>query len=236
MKARLLLLLAALPVVASAADMPIAPFHAEYQSLRNGKELARTVIDLRANADGTATLRTSTTGTSPLARMSGLEVTEESTVRWRDGHPESLHYVYDQAVAFKKRHRQGEFDWNAGQASMRTDDETARYALVPNTVERHALTLALAADLARGATAFSYPLAGRKKIETANYADCGAPSIEVPAGRFETRCLERVREQRTARSWYAPAQGWIPVQIEQTEAKGDVITLKLVSFELNASP
>ena len=98
------------PALAAADDAPIKPFTAEYQTLRNGKELASTTLELTRMADGTYRLRTNTRGTSGLAKMSGLDVLEESTVRWIDGKPETLRYEFTQEVAFGDKHRLGEFD------------------------------------------------------------------------------------------------------------------------------
>ena len=218
-----------LPSLAAADDAPIKPFTAEYQTLRNGKELASTTLELTRMADGTYRLRTNTRGTSGLAKMSGLDVLEESSVRWIDGKPETLRYEFTQEVAFGDKHRLGEFDHANQQVRMIDGKSDARYPLVPWTIERHALTLALAADLSRDATTFEYKVAGKKGIEDVRYTRCGTQNLSVPAGNFEASCLERVREKRSSRSWFAPILGWLPIIIEQVEKKGDTVTLKLVS-------
>lgn len=218
-----------LPALVKADEVPIRPFSAEYQTLRNGKELARTRLDLSMNGDGRYLLRTTTIGTSGLAKMSGLDVLEQSTVRWVDGKPETLRYEFDQDVAFSKKHRLGEFDHSSQQVHMIDGKSDTRYPLLPYTIERHALTLALAADLSRNATEFDYKVAGKKEIEDVRYTRCGVQDVAVPAGTFEANCLERVREKRTSRSWFAASLGWLPVVIEQTEKNGDTVTLKLVS-------
>ena len=227
-----LALCALLPAAAALAQSPIAPFEAEYQTLRNGKELARTTIRLGDNADSTSTLLTTTEGTSGLAQLAGLDVAEKSVVRWVAGRPETIHYDFRQEVAFKNRSRRGEFDWNAGQVHMVDGKSDARYALVPNAVDRHALTLALAADLSRNADRFDYKVAMKDAIEDVRYTRCGDDvKLTVPAGTFTTRCLERVRAKRTSKIWFVGNNGWIPVQIEQTERKGDTITLRLLSVD-----
>lgn len=220
-----------LSCAAVAAGSPIAAFKAEYLALRNGSEVARTTIQLSENPDSTWTLRTSTVGTSTLAKMAGLDVTEESTVRWTEGRPEALKYDFRQDLAFKNRQRHGEFDWDTGQVRMIDGKSDVRYELVPFTIDRHALTLALASDLSRHSDHFEYKVAHKNAIEDVRYTECGEATTTVPAGTFNTRCLERVREKRTSRSWFDGANGWIPVQIEQLESKGDIITLKLVSVE-----
>ncbi|HET9033339.1 MAG TPA: DUF3108 domain-containing protein [Dokdonella sp.] len=227
----ILLICALAPVGHAFAESPIAPFKADYATFRNGKEMARTTIQLSRNADATWTMTTTTEGTSGLARMAGLDVTEESVLRWVDGRPETLRYDFRQEVAFKNKHRHGEFDQAAGEVHMVDGKSDARYALVPYTVDRHALTLALAADLSRHATSFDYKVAARDKIENVRYTRCADSRLSVPAGEFDTRCLERVRNKRTATSWFAESKGWIPVQIEQVESKGDTVTLRLVKLE-----
>ena len=230
-KSRFLLALALLPCTAAIASSPIAAFKAEYITLRNNSELARTTIQLSENPDSTWTLRTTTIGTSSLAKLAGLDVAEESTVRWTEGRPETISYDFRQDLAFKSRSRHGEFDWNARQVHMVDGKSDVRYELVPYTIDRHALTLALASDLSRNSHRFEYKVAHKNAIEDVNYTECGESSVTVPAGTFATRCLERVREARTTKSWFDGSNGWIPVQIEQVESKGDIITLKLASIE-----
>lgn len=212
------------------ATAPIAPFTAEYTATRNGSELGRTTIELRANADSTWTLRTTTVGTAGLARMAGLDVVEESTLRWRDGRVETVAYEFRQDAAMSKKRRRGEFDWSANEVRMIDGDSDVRYALVPGTVDRHALTLALISDLAGGDAAYDYKVAMKSEIEDIRYTDCGGTTLSVPAGEYAVRCLERKREKRTSTSWFAESIGWLPVQIEQVERKGDTITLKMVSL------
>ena len=226
----ILLLSAVVPVGSALADSPIAPFKAEYASMRNGSEIARTTIEWKRNGDATWTLRTTTKGSSSLAKMAGLDVTEESVLRWNDDRPETIRYDFRQEVAFKNKHRHGEFDWNANEVHMVDGKSDARFALVPYTLDRHALTIALASDLSRNAETFSYKVATKDAIEDVSYTPCGTVKLSVPAGSFSTRCLERVRTKRTSTSWFAESMGWIPVQIEQVESKGDTVTLRLVKL------
>src|SRR5690606_42129491 len=132
-----------------------------------------------------------------LAKMLGLDVAEESTLRWTEGRPESIRYDFQQDVAFKSKHRHAEFDWNGLRVHMVDGKSDERYPLVPHAVDRHALTLALAADLARQANRFEYKVATRDELEDVRYTRCGEQvRISVPAGTYSTECLERVREKR----------------------------------------
>ena len=219
---------------AFAADAPIVPFHGVYATYRNGAELGRTTLDLAENGDGTWTLKSETTGTSGLAKIAGVHVLETSHFHWRDGRPEAIDYDFVQDSAFKKRVRHAGFDAATHTVSVTEGKGHFTYATAPGLIDRQAVTLALAADLKRGATEFNYKVAVKDRIEDMHYARGTAESIKVPAGTFKAVVMQRegaaaTDRTRVGRSWFAESLGWMPVQIEQTESKGDTITLKLVS-------
>lgn len=226
-------LLLATGVASAVGSAPsIAPFRADYVALRDGKPLGETTIEWRGNADGTWTLRTTTRGTNGLAKLAGLDITEESTVRWQDGRPETLSYDFRQDASFSKRSRHAEFDWNAGTVAMQENDDRASYAAVPGMVDRHAVVLALANDLARRNDSFDYKVAMKDGVEDFRYVRHANAKLTVPAGSYDTVSLERKRGPRTSTSWFSEQVGWVPVQIEQFDAKkGETITLRLKSLK-----
>jgi hypothetical protein len=224
-----ILSIAAVPSIAAAASDAPAPFSAEYVASRNGEAVGRTTLALSDNGDGTFTLRSETRGTSGLARLAGIHVVETSHFRWRDGRPEAIDYDYRQESALKDRTRHAEF--GSGEARVEEGGKTFRYAIVPGLVDRHAVTLAIANDLRRGATTFDYKVAVKDRVEDMRYERVGEESVDVPAGTFRATLMRRVGEpgsdrKRVARSWFAEKLGWMPVEIEQTDKK-DTITLKL---------
>jgi len=230
------LLFASATTIAFAADKdaPAAPFHAEYRALHNGDDIGLTTLDLSDNHDGTWTLRSETRGTSGLAKLAGIHISETSHFRWHDGRPEAIDYRYREDSAIKKRERHAAFDQKAGEVHVEEGGDTFRYATVPGLIDRHAVTLALATDLKRGASSFDYKVAVKDHIEDMHYERAGTEKMSVPAGEFDVVLMRRIGEpgsdrKRVARSWFAQSLGWMPVQIEQTEKKGDTITLKLVS-------
>lgn len=229
--AALALVLAA-PGAALADEAPLAPFHAEYVASRNGDALGTTSLELTDNRDGTWTLRSETRGTSGLAKLAGIHIVETSRFRWHEGRPEAIEYSYKQDSALKNRTRHASFA--NGQVQVEEGGETFRYAIVPGLVDRHAVTLAIATDLKRDAQAFDYKVAVKDHVEDMRYERGGNESLNVPAGTFDTVLMRRVGEpgtdrKRVARSWFSEKLGWLPVEIEQSEKKGDTITLKLAS-------
>jgi hypothetical protein len=228
------LLLLPLSVPTAIAADGVRPFHARYTTARNGDELGWTTLDLRDNGDGTWTLRTETRGTRGLARLAGVHVVETSVFRWRGGRPEALTYDFRQRGALRQRTRHAEFDWKAGEVRVSEGGHDYRYPTTPGLVDRQTVTLALAADLAHGRKTFEYAVAVKDRVERRRYEHGPRESLVVPAGTFEGLLMRRTDDvgpgrSRIARSWFAPALGWLPVQIEQVETKKDeVISLKLV--------
>jgi len=240
------LLLALLAPVALLADThaadapPLQPFVAEYATLRNGSEAGRTLLSLDDNGDGSWTLVSDTRGTAGLARLAGIRVVETTRLRWTGGRPEAVEYTYRQE-GLRKRSRHGEFDWAAGQVRMVENGNEFTYPTVPGLIDRQTVTVAIAADLIRGADAFDYKVAVKDRIEDMRYRRGTVRSVDVPAGHFDdavpmTReARPGAKRKRVSRSWFAPSTGWLPVKIEQSEDKGDTVTLELVAIRRPAA-
>lgn len=231
-----LLLCCALPVSAAADAPALKPFHAQYLTLRNGQEVGRTTLELRDNGDGSWTLRSDTRGTSGLARMAGVRVVETSRLRWRDGRPQPLRYDYRQDSVLKTRTRHADFDWAAQRVHVRENGQDHDYTSVPGLIDRQSVTLALALDLLRGASHFEYAVAVADQIEPMSYVRAADAVVTVPAGSFPSAVLVRDRigrnhRRRVSRSWFAAQLGYLPVQIEQDDGKGDIVTLRLLQLD-----
>lgn len=220
------------PLHAVASTSLIAPFRADYVALRDGKPLGETRIEWRSNGDGTWTLRTETRGTDGLARLAGLDVVEESVVRWNDGRPETVRYDFRQRAALSTRKRHADVDWQTGDVTMDDNGKTSRYRSEPGMIDRHAVVLAVVSDLGNTAKRFDYRVAMADAVEDFHYTRLGDETLTVPAGRYETTSLERRRGPRTSVSWFAKQAAWLPVQIEQLDSKkGETITLRLKSLQ-----
>ncbi|MFI4969880.1 MAG: DUF3108 domain-containing protein, partial [Lysobacterales bacterium] len=169
-----------------------------------------------------------------MAKLAGVHIVETSRFHWKEGRPEALAYDYRQDAAFKQKIRHADFDWKRGEVRVTEGGGDFHYAIAPGVIDRQSVTLALAGDLMHGAKAFDYKVAVKDRIEEMRYARGAGDTLKVPAGEFKTVLMQREGEpgadrKRVARSWFAESLGWLPVQIEQTEKKGDTVTLKLVS-------
>jgi len=210
---------------------PVKPFQAEYDVLRNGKELGRATLTLRPLGDGAWEFSNQTHGTKGMASLLGLDVVEKSTFRWHDGQPEGLRYSYSQKAAVKSRERSTEFDWKAGEAQSNDGKNAYTARLEPGAMDRNLVTVALMAALKQNAHDLSFRVVDKDRIADQNYRESGRETLTLPAGQLEAVRVERQREdsKRTTVSWFAPQRNWLPVQIEQVEKSGETITLQLAS-------
>jgi hypothetical protein len=215
-------------------DVPVPAFHARYALSHNGDAIGEAEIRLEQGRGGEWTFVTASKGKGGLAGFVGAEITERTVFRWHDGLPELIESSYDQQVAWKKKQRHLRVDAARGVVEARDEKRSSELPFTPNLLDRHVTVLALAADRARGTTAFNYTVADRHKVEPVVYRDAGPETVDTPAGQYRTERIERVRQKnpgRTTTSWLAPALGYLPVRLLQREPDGDTIEMRLVKLE-----
>lgn len=224
--AALFLLLGA--VVASAEDAPIAPFKSEYSLIRNGKTIGHARIELIQGKDGWQ-FSNSSEGTEGLAGFAGVRIDENSTFRWQEGRPETMHYTYFQKAAWKKKNRHVDVDHDAKHIAAGDDEGSVDLAYAAGTVDRNLVVLALAADLKAKHDTLEYRVADKREVDTHRYKAVGKETIATARGRFDCIKVERIREKvgRTTTTWIAPALGYTPVRIVQKEPDGETLEMLL---------
>jgi len=220
-------------VAAPATDAaPVAPFHADYEVLRNGKELGHATLTLRAAEHGTWEFSSQTKGTKGMASLLGVDVVEKSTFRWNEGQPEGLHYLYSQEAAIKSRQRSTEFDWQTHEAQSREGDKVWTAPLQVSAMDRSLVTIALMAKLKSGtAHDLAFKVVDKDKVAEQRFTRRAPETLSLPAGKIEAVRVERQRadDSRTTTVWFAPQRDWLPVQIEQVEKNGETITTRLAA-------
>ncbi|MEP6484345.1 MAG: DUF3108 domain-containing protein [Rudaea sp.] len=214
----------------AAETAPLAPFHADYDVLRNGKQQGKATLDLR-NAGNDWEFVSQTHGTSGVAAMLGVEIQEKSTFTWRASGPECLTYAYSQK-ALKSRSTSITCDWNAKSASVDDNGKSANVALASPAMDRHLVALALMADLKSGKSTLNYPVIDKTQIADQNYVQAGHETVSLGSTNIDAVKVTRDRgndSKRQTTYWFAPQRGWLPVQIEQVEKNGETITMRLAT-------
>ena len=214
-----------LAFVAHAADLK--PMTAVYSVVRNGKAIGDATYTLTAIGDGTWTLTSITRGSAGMARLLSLDVREQSTFRWQDGHAQGIRYDYtqDATIIHKKRHM--DFDWAASKALVVDNGKPLSYAIPAGTIDRSTVALVLGQMLASGAHVATLPVATQDHLEQQKFTAQGEEKIDVPAGKFNAIKIERTDAPGKARSWYAPAVTTLPLRVEQLQKDGAMIVMEL---------
>jgi hypothetical protein len=234
----LLFMLALLPTGAAHADAPpgdtLQPYRAEYEVLRNGKLIGRAEVSLVRGGGDTWELTSHTRGTEGLARMASAEIVERSTMRVVDGAIETVSYDFRQDAAWRTRERRIEVDAAAGRILSRDRRGEHVFPYQPGVLDRQAVSLALARDLARGTRGeASYLVVDRDEFGPERYRIGPEDTVEVPAGALRAYQVERLRRGgpgRSTTSWLGEEQGFLPVRMLQTEPDGDSFEMRLVSM------
>lgn len=149
--------------VASAAAAPLPAFTAHYRLLQNGSPIGAATLTLVRGADDTWTFTTQSRGTAGLAALLGASVRETSTFRWVGNLPQGESYDYSMNTGIKQKHRHVRFDWATHTIEV-DDNGTSHFPTQPGAMERHTVTLALAAGLAAGKSDLTLPVAVRDRI------------------------------------------------------------------------
>ncbi|RYF71524.1 MAG: DUF3108 domain-containing protein, partial [Comamonadaceae bacterium] len=110
--------------------------------------------------------------------------------------------------------------------------------LLPGAQDRLSVILQLSALLAGDpqryapGSSFSVQTAGPRDAEVWQFSIDGDETLDTPAGPYQARKLTRLPRKdydQKIELWLAPALGWLPVRIRQTQANGDFADMQLRS-------
>ncbi len=215
----------AIPLVAWVAAAAAFPdrFDAHYTLHAGEFEVGTTRISLSPMGGGRFEYTTVSRSTGVATLLGRKEVRERSVWERTGARIRSLRYDY-RREGNKERHVVVVFDWDAGRVTNHVDGETWHMAVPDPTFDRHSQILALMGELASGAQPSSYQVADGGKLKTYRLHHRGRQRISTALGEFDTVVVERAQpdSERTTTFWFAPALGYLPVQIEHRESSGSI--------------
>lgn len=228
----------ALPLIcallaAGAVSAQPRDFQADYDVLRNGERLGQASIRYQGDA-GSADFVTRTRGTDGLAALAGIAIDERSQLRWRVDGPETVDYRFQQKAAFSSRERSVQVDAAAGRVLSTNKDQRFEFAYQPGVLDRHAVTVALMHDLARGKRGeLSYPVVDRDELQAQRYRVGARVKLRTALGPLSALRVERLRESangKTTRIWFARERGYVPLRIIQDDGQGERIEMRITAI------
>lgn len=216
------LLLAAQTAVAT----PTGAFTATYKVLQGGSPMGQATISLRPDGHGEWIYTKDVKGTSGLAAILGVDVSEVSHFRWKGDVPEAISYDY--RMSFKNKRRHLAVNWATRQVTVDEGKGPHSYPATPGMVERNTTALALGLALRGGSRQITLPVAVRQQVQMQSFKVTARESVTVPAGSFDTERVDRTDADRGFSAWYAPDRYPLPVKLSQHDG-GDLV-MELVSY------
>lgn len=225
------ILLLLMGLAATAAALPES-FAAEFTVTRNGSSIGRTTWTLDAVGEGRFRFRSVTRATGFMSLLFSGKRTEQSLWTYHEDRVRPLEYRY---VSTGRRARDVKvtFDWAAGQAINRHDDDSWRLDITASTQDKLVYLLALMQDLARGARDLVYPIADGGHLKEYAIERQGRERLTTPVGTFDTVRLYRQdpKGKRHTTLWAAAALDYLPVKVRHQEKGGDALAMTLESLE-----
>jgi hypothetical protein len=224
------LVLLVLAGIATAAD-GLKPYSAEYEVMRNGDKLGVANVTLGRTASGwDYESRTHSTG---MASLAAANIEEHSIVSAINGLLQVTSYHYRLSTIVKSTQRDIVVEPATNRIVIRDKKHTREFPITPGVLDQHAVTLAIAQDLANGKHGtLSYPVATKDNVDTQRYQVGKEETLKVPAGSLRTVVVTRLRESangRTTVSWFGLDNGYVPVRVVQTEPGGEVLEMRLMA-------
>ena len=211
---------------AHAGDLP-DDFSAHYAVSINNLKIGESEVVLEAQDDGRHLYRSLARSTGIAKLFRADQVRESSRFLLHRGRVRPLEYRFDHTGGKKERHALLMFDWQAQKVANTVEDHTWEMNIPADALDKLIVQLAVMMDLGSGKRRLSYAIADGGKLKEYQFAVVGDEAVQVPAGKFATLKVQRLRKDndRTTHFWCAPALGYLPVRIEQIEHEDGVTFL-----------
>lgn len=189
------------------------PFSADYALKKKGMTIGKIRLSL-AREDDRWRFETYAEAAGLAAMLSNDTVTESTLLTMDKDGIQPLHYQYLRSGGKDEKNLQTEFDWEKAAANVTGQGKTTSVELKDNTLNEHAVMLALIMALKSGFTEKTYTVLDETKTEPQTYTNAGEEKIKVPAGEFDTVKVVRKHGSRETVSWYSPMLNYLPIKIQ----------------------
>jgi hypothetical protein len=222
-----------------ACDLPVTPFLARYQLIRNDKPLGDAMSRLERLGPASARYRFETNANKGLAGFLGARVNGFTEFEVTGGRLRPRHYESRQKVSFSKRNDSADFDWSKKIATGRYRKKDWTLQLTGDEIDNLLINLRLMLDASGPNSTWSYRSVEKGEIRERQFKQAGSSPQFTPAGPFNTRAVERIHgnPKRRTVTWHAEQLQNLAVRVEQHKPDGDTLVMELVEYqELSCGP
>lgn len=228
---RIYLLIVSLLLSASAfAGTSLEPMQYEYAVSKNDMHLGRNHHQLTRLEDGSYQMQAETRAEGIVALFFSEVVKETSHFRLKDDQIQPLHYRY---YKNSKKPETFEVDYDRQQQVLRHSLLEETLPLQDNDQDLLSFQLAMMLSLQQSTSrVLKYRIADKNRIENYTLIPRGEKVFDTPQGKLHTIAMEYHDKQRKRlyTFWCARELDYLPYQSRRIEDDGDVILLKLRSY------
>ena len=227
-----LLLLSAVLMSCMLQAAPLADFEASYQLKRGNLRIGTSTISLVNMENNGYRYESRSWPTSWVAWFLKDILHETSEGRLDENGLRPLNYQYSRSGGKKEREASLAFDWNAMIVANNVDDSHWKMEIHEGTLDKLASQLGMMLALGRGETDITFSIADGGKLKEYRFKVVGHETLELPAGRFETVKITKLRKNKSRETyvWCAPQLNFLPVRIWQREKDDAVYQSDLESY------
>jgi len=219
-KSSLLWLCLLLPLPLGAA--PLADFEASFKLTRGGFRIGTMQVSLAIDDNGAYRYESRTRPVAWLGWLLKDKLDELSRGRLDAAGIYPAFYNYRRTGGTKERQAELYFDWENMTVENHVKDSVWKMDMPPGTLDRLVVQLAMMGELGRDSSEMAFNIADGGKLKLYRFAVTGRETLDLPAGKFETIKLEKLRDNKKRETflWCAPALDYLPVRIWQREKDG----------------
>jgi len=233
------LVFASVPLPAATGDMAIRvqQHTAVYQVTRNNNPVAKVTLDLSRQGDSW-TYRGFTHDMQGFAKVLNVKGEQRVTGQWHEGtfQPDDYRFTFS-LVGYRSRWG-AEFDWPAGTVTAGKKSRKTKLSLAGGAMDPMSLFLNTGSYLVTGQSDIQVDVIDEDEIENHLYVAEAEESLDTALGCLETTRIKRIRKnaKRTSLAWYANNLAYIPVMLQHKKQKGNDLTVRIISLEIDGRP
>jgi hypothetical protein len=223
--------LTALLLLPTLAMASVPAYRAEYQVSRNGSVQATATVSYSPQANGRWQFSSHTHGSQGMAALVGVDIDENSILRWNGNQPETIDYQFTQKAAWSSKKRSVKVDAASGHITSVDKDKTYSLTYQAGVLDQNSVNVALINDLAAGKRGdLVYTVVNKRELSSQRYRVAGTFDLPTALGKKRAIKVERIRDNGDGRSttlWFGVDNGFVPLRMEQHEPNGESIEMKI---------
>lgn len=225
-----LALLALLAGGLAAAEPALQPFRARYALALRGVPVGEALVQLDIDADGRYRMRARSQADAALKLLLPDRLADSAEGHVGADGVAPLHYTHERSGGSKREFTEIAFDHGAGEVQVQSDEGAARLPLRPGMFDPLSLQLYAMWSLRAQRPLGTVTLVDDASPDAYAVTEQGHETVDTGLGRLDAVKLLRGKpgDRKLAAFWFAPAHGYLPVQVQQWRKGRETLRMTLL--------